>query len=104
MQEIFNVIEEKQPHFRDFWQRYLETQVWTPNISGLSTRNPNNMPLGTVFPDLVLLGAQAHKELMVLLFQDLDCFTSTHPLEQKWVWAEVKMKTGIQSFRITVQN
>lgn len=62
------------------------------------------MPLGTVFPDLKLLGAQAHKELMILLLQDLDCFTSTHPLEQKWVWPEVKMKTGIQSFRITVQN
>lgn len=45
------------------------------------------MPLGTVFPDLKLLGAQAHKELLILLFQELDCFTSIHLLEQKWVWA-----------------
>lgn len=87
MQEIFNIIKEKQLHFRHFWQRYLVTQVWTPNISGLPSRNPNNMPLGTVFPDLKLLGAQAHKELLILLFQELDCFTSIHLLEQKWVWA-----------------
>lgn len=57
MQEIFNVIEEKQLHFRGFWQRYLETQLWIPNVSGLLTRDPNNMHLGTVFPNLKLLGA-----------------------------------------------
>lgn len=44
------------------------------------------MPLGTVFPDLKLFGAQAHKELMILLFQELECFISIRPLEQKWVW------------------